>query len=192
MPNHAEDKPVGRWWWLNPWRTAREYATSAHQLARMNVALGDGNDRLRRENASLADRMRRLSAPPLGEPEGQMTPEFVLVGVPRGRLGKRLMASKDLAGTALGMATVPEGVRWKIGAVMGNMLVIDKPTYGEGLARLAEIWANWQRNAEQEQARTTPRSIDPHQPVQVIADPRIPSGHIVMNAAHPELEKGDG
>lgn len=132
---------LGAWWWLNPWRAARRQARIADVLVQRSVGLEEHIDHLRAENAGLTDGIRRLSVPALGEPEGQMTLEFVMVGIPRSDGSKRLMASKDLVGTALSL--VGADPRWKIGAVMGNMIVIDKPSYGEGLEQLMRIWANW-------------------------------------------------
>lgn len=134
---------LGRWWWLNPWRAARRQARIADVLVQRSVGLEEHIDQLTAQNRGLTAENRRLKAvPALGEPEGQMTPEFVMAGIARSDGSKRLMASKDLVGTALSLVGVDDP-RWKIGAVMGNMIVIDKPTYGEGLEQLMRIWANW-------------------------------------------------
>lgn len=68
---------------------------------------------------------------------GELDPEWVMVGVDV-PAGKRLYASKDLRGSAFGVAmdAYGNGDGW-------HMLVITKPTYGECLAELQRIWQNW-------------------------------------------------
>jgi hypothetical protein len=73
--------------------------------------------------------------------------EFVIVGHDRLGQGKRIMASRDLTGTKLGIAGGEGGTnpKWQISAVMGGMLTTDAPTYEAALARVNQIWANWER-----------------------------------------------
>jgi hypothetical protein len=69
-------------------------------------------------------------------------PEFVMVGISRGQ-GKRIQVSRDIEVTAFTMTEPGEGEsRFKIGAVMAKLLVIDSPTYAGALSGLATIWAN--------------------------------------------------
>lgn len=70
--------------------------------------------------------------------------EWMMVGrdVPA---GKRLYASRNLTGTDFRLAVDQhmDGQGWLVSSVLANMLIIDRPTYGECLAAMARIWANW-------------------------------------------------
>jgi uncharacterized coiled-coil protein SlyX len=85
-------------------------------------------------------------------------PEFVLVGIPRGPgLGKRLMACRDPVVTAFAMTEMNDPPpRWKLGAILERLLVIDKPTYGEALNHMATIWGNWDRDEKTAIASASP------------------------------------
>jgi hypothetical protein len=74
-----------------------------------------------------------------------------MLGVPNPR-GVRLYASRDLPQAEFDQAVVSYETVWQLGAQMRNMLVIDKPTYPEAIARLFEIW-NARERDELEQAR---------------------------------------
>ena len=75
---------------------------------------------------------------------GELDPEWVMCGVDV-PAGKRLYASKDLKGSAFQLAIDQHGNGdgWHLTTTMCHMLVITKPTYGECLAELQRIWANW-------------------------------------------------
>jgi len=75
---------------------------------------------------------------------GELDPEWVMAGVDV-PAGKRLYASKDLKGSAfhVAMDQYGNGDGWHLTSTMCHMLVITKPTYGECLAELMTIWANW-------------------------------------------------
>lgn len=71
-------------------------------------------------------------------------PEWLMLGVPNPR-GVRLYASRDMPRADFDQAMVKYETVWELGAQMRHMLVIDKPTYPEAIARLFEIWANQDR-----------------------------------------------
>jgi hypothetical protein len=146
-----------------PWRTIRAQRTRLAQLRaclaesrEVNQALGrritgllDDTKAQKRMIGDLKAVVRALQEPQ--EPAGvtSMGLDFVLTGFDRGGgLGKRLMASRHLAKTSFGMTEMDDPPpRWQIRSTMTNMLIIDKPTYGEALDRLAEIWRNWDQKA---------------------------------------------
>jgi hypothetical protein len=76
---------------------------------------------------------------------GELDPEWVMCGVDV-PAGKRLYASKDLKGSAfqLAMDQYGNGEGWHLTTTMCRMLVIARPTYGECMAELMRIWANWE------------------------------------------------
>ena len=81
---------------------------------------------------------------PSSRKAGELDPEWVMVGVDV-PAGKRLYASKDLKGSAFeaAMDAFGNGDGWHLTTTMQHMLVITRPTYGECLAELTRIWANW-------------------------------------------------
>lgn len=155
-------------WWLRPWsevRGLRAYASrqrrdlqaridSLHQTAGRDIkTIRDLRDELARADCEIGSLRGQLAASVTGARTSgaalsTAAPEFVLVGIPRGAgLGKRLQASRDITVTAFAMTEIDDPPpRWKIGAIMERLLVIDKPTYGEALAHLATIWSNWDRD----------------------------------------------
>lgn len=160
-------------WWLNPWREAvRQQRDAAHmawesneRYERLRVSakelerLRDDLTRAEREVASLRGQLAAAvtDARTSGAALSTAQPEFVLVGIPRGPgQGKRIQVSRDIEVTAFAMTEMGEGEpRFKIGAIMAKLLVIDKPTYGEALQLLATIWASQDRDS-QPGARLTP------------------------------------
>lgn len=67
--------------------------------------------------------------------------------------GKRLYASRDLKGAAFGVAVnehTYDADGWHFTGTLQKMLIITKPTYGECLAELMQIWENWDRNEQAE------------------------------------------
>ena len=82
---------------------------------------------------------------PVARKAGELDPEWVMVGVDV-PAGKRLYASKDLKGSAFEAAMDEHwnGDGWHLTSTMCHMLVITTPTYGECLAELMRIWANWE------------------------------------------------
>jgi hypothetical protein len=81
---------------------------------------------------------------------GELDPEWVMCGVDV-PAGKRLYASKDLKGSAFAVAmdTYGNGDGWHLTSTLCRMLVITKPTYGECLAELMRIWANWENEGRE-------------------------------------------
>jgi uncharacterized coiled-coil protein SlyX len=160
-------------WWLNPWHEARELQHTAGgyeqriddlcETARMDMSTIAGQART---IAGLGDQLadsRHLVANLRGQLAAAVTdartsgaamataqPEFVLAGTDRGPgRGKRIQVSRDIEVTAFAMTEMGDGEpRFKIGAIMARLLVIDKPTYGECLQYLATIWANQDRDAQ--------------------------------------------
>lgn len=142
-------------------------------LVRAKAAALQDNMRLNRDLIQLRGQMAaavtdaRVSGAALSTAE----PEFVLVGIPRPDGSKRLMASRELDVTAFAM-TEPDKPppRWKLGAILGQLLVIDKPGYSEALAHLMTIWGNQDRAAIEAK-----RALDMRQhmlPGQVLNDPQ--------------------
>lgn len=84
------------------------------------------------------------------EADRQNAPDFVMLGLTRpAGLGVRLYASRDLPQAQFGpppMARDYSAGAYLLHSVMANMLVVDKPTYAEAQARVAEIWANQDRD----------------------------------------------
>lgn len=131
-------------WWLRPWKTCGQLrAANAEQSELIGMqcwTIGQYADEVRK----LEDQVRRLLEPSV--PEGLMDapPEFVLVGIDRGGPGKRLMAARDLGPTSFGMTELDDPPpRWKLETVLPDVLIIDKPGYGEALHRVGEIWPGW-------------------------------------------------
>ena len=81
---------------------------------------------------------------------GELDPEWVMAGVDV-PAGKRLYASKDLKGSAFAVAMdqFGNGDGWHLTTTMCHMLVITKPTYGECMAELMRIWANWENEGRE-------------------------------------------
>ena len=78
-------------------------------------------------------------------------PDWVLVGIPRPGRGVRVWASRELAGTAFDMTPMDQPPpRWKITATMQQALTVDEPGYAPAMAKISEIWANWDRDAARE------------------------------------------
>ncbi len=96
------------------------------------------------------------AAHPSPRKAGELDPEWVMVGVDV-PAGKRLYASKDLKGSAfqVAMDTYGNGDGWHLTSTMQHMLVITKPTYGECLAELMRIWANWENEGRELPAGST-------------------------------------
>jgi hypothetical protein len=163
-------------WWLRPWSTAlllraanknqrdmidRQRAVN-DQLFRDNRDLADGNAELRRQLANTTAPRGSGRALIGYEQSGGAKPEFVIVGIDRGAAGgKRIYASRDLGAPSFGAEEGRFDSAMKLITFMARMLVIDKPTYGEALARMAEIWANWDRDDKpalpQRRPQTAPR-----------------------------------
>jgi hypothetical protein len=155
-------------WWLSPWREVRRLRqlvfdanVSGMRLTNEKNALISEVTTLNERNYELARQLRIAAVPAAGtgsalvgwEQQGGVKPEFCLVGVDRGAAGgKRLYASRDLGGTSFGMTAMDDPPpRWRLATAMERMLTIDKPAYGECLAHLMTVWANWARS-EHEQA----------------------------------------
>jgi hypothetical protein len=74
---------------------------------------------------------------------GQLAePEWIMIGASVDA-GKRIYASRDLPDAFFGITEVNWSPENKITAVLKLMLVITEPTYPECIARLQEIWNNW-------------------------------------------------
>ena|ERR1035441_3706395 len=136
-------------WWIRPWHACKRcHRILAHQsetIRRQSETATQHRARIK----ELHDQIYRLCQPSV--PEGALTgkPEFVLTGQDRGNgMGKRLMASKELGQTSMAMTDISDPPpRWKLEAVISDMLIIDKPTYGEALEHMTMIWRNREREA---------------------------------------------
>ena len=85
----------------------------------------------------------------IGEPAALPTPEGVMVLIPRPDGSKRLYASRDMTGAALMADGLDGDAGYNVGVKrMRNVLIIDGPDYGHCLRRMAEIWANQDRESE--------------------------------------------
>lgn len=84
----------------------------------------------------------------VGEPAAMPTPEGVMVLIPRPDGSKRLYASRDMTGAALMTDGLDGDAGYNLGVKrMRNVLIIDGPDYGHCLRKMAEIWANQDREA---------------------------------------------
>ena len=92
-------------------------------------------------------------------------PEWLMLGVPNPR-GVRLYASRDLPQADFDQSVRDYETVWQLGAQMRNMLVIDKPTYPEAIARLFEIWNARERDELERQQAALPasRALPGHAP----------------------------
>jgi hypothetical protein len=120
-------------------------------LARQNAQrMARASSALLARNESLDTRVALLTARKRGEAEmgweapGLAVPQWLLLGVDRkdGR-GVRVYASGSLASATFGMTPQDDPPpRFQVRAVLGETLVIDKPTYHEGI----EHWLATMRN----------------------------------------------
>lgn len=146
-----------RAWWLRPWSAYRQLRSVAAgqqkiidgqsaTISGLRTQLAALERELLRERSRLAAAVTdaRVSA----AVQSSVQPEFVLTGIPRPDGSKRLMASRQLDVTAFAM-TEPDQPppRWKLGVIMGQLLVIDKPDYQQALAHLMTIWGNQDSDA---------------------------------------------
>lgn len=80
-------------------------------------------------------------------PSGLPRPDWLMFGVPRPDGSFRLYASREIHGADLlavsGSFPYLEVTGISVGAEMRQTLIIDGASYGECLARMAEIWRNW-------------------------------------------------
>jgi hypothetical protein len=84
---------------------------------------------------------------------GQLAePEWIMIGASVDA-GKRIYASRDLPDAFFGITEVNWSPENKITAVLKMMLVVTEPSYPECLARIQEIWSNWDANGNTEAAR---------------------------------------
>lgn len=145
------------WPWTRLAAQARTIDYYQAQNRRMEQRIEAGtaeNKRLAREINDL--RRQHANVPGSFDRYGAAKPEFVIIGLDAGpgmcdgvRVDgrKRIMVSRDLTAASLGMTPLDNPPpRWSISAVMAKMLVIDKTSYGEALDRMAEIWANQDRD----------------------------------------------
>lgn len=151
-----------------PWSALRSRDRMIKSLRRYNdelserIRLGTAeNKRLAAERIDLYRKIGKLndqlsSVRPLDpgaagamQAEKDNSPDFVMLGLTRpAGMGVRLYASRDLPQAQFGPPPMPQNVTagaYLLHSVMANMLVIDKPTYAEAMARMNEIWANWDR-----------------------------------------------
>lgn len=137
-------------WWLNPWRECARLGQRIGDLcetAEMDIAtIRTLEDRLAEAERQLRN-LQGAQTPEGALPAGGQ-PDFVLVGIPRPGLGVRVLAARDMAGTRFGMTDAQDPPpRWKIMATLVQPLFVDDQDYGRALARVREIWANWEREA---------------------------------------------
>jgi hypothetical protein len=141
-------------WVLWPWGLVRRLEDKLDGVCGENARLADRVTFLREHEHELLEQIRWLRdrpRPPRNALSGDHQlpePEWAVVGVSRPG-GKRLHASMKLDSAHFGMTDISDPPpRYAFDAVMDEMLIIDKPTYGEAMARLAEILANRQRQHE--------------------------------------------
>jgi hypothetical protein len=145
-------------WWLWPWRANRLLTAAIEgqreqltDLLRSQSECNAERIRLNREISHLRGQLAAAvtDARTSGAALSTAKPEFIMAGIPRGPgIGKRIQVSRDIEVTAFAMTEMGDGEpRFKIGAILGRLLVVDKPTYGECLQHLATIWANQDRDA---------------------------------------------
>lgn len=159
-------------WWAWPWRSNKilqgvvsgqlaeitklhdrlnEQREVKEEQLRLNAVLHRELEACGRDRTSLRAEVARwksataaaaTDARVSGSALSDTTPEFVMVGLRRGA-GKRIQVSRDVRVTAFAM-TEPDDPppRFKLGAVLARLVMIDKPTYSEALAHLATMWAN--------------------------------------------------
>jgi hypothetical protein len=138
-----------------PWSTIahlkRANRTQADMIQRQALTASQLKDELRSTRAHRDSLLRTLDArlrSSTGDQHGNAEPEFVIVGLDRPGQGKRIMASRHLTGTVLTMTDMSDPPpRWKVTAALGQMLIIDKPGYGDALLHMGTIWRNWERDA---------------------------------------------
>lgn len=84
-------------------------------------------------------------AGPSHGPSGLPRPDWLMFGVPRPDGSFRLYACKDVKTGDLSIAQswAWDESRIQVAAQLGQTLIIDGASYGECLARVAEIWRNW-------------------------------------------------
>lgn len=144
-------------WQLRPWSHARMLQTwvasaqaRADRLQLANSALVRRNEELDRRVTQLH---RPLDASPAGlliernfgyEAPGTDKPAFVLVAADRGNgRGTRIYASSTLSAFSLSMTGQDDPPpRFKLRVTFGETLVIDKPSYGQGISHWQEIMRN--------------------------------------------------
>jgi hypothetical protein len=160
-------------WWLRPWREVRELRHAADGYVQR---IDDLCATASRDIATIAEQEQLIwsmrgqlavavtDARVSGAAFSTVAPEHVVVFIPRGDgLGKRIQASRDIEVTAFAI-TEPDNPppRWKLGVIMEQMLTIDQPTYAQCLSRLAEIWANRDRNERNEHPAAALTGPDGH------------------------------
>jgi hypothetical protein len=141
-----------------PWSKIRALKRdAAHDRWQLKLALDENRNLVRqiRMQADQITSLKRITPRPLDEgAAGAMAadrknqPDFVMLGLTRPDGLVRMYASRDLPQAEFGPPA--PGRDFTVGAylltsVMANMLVVDRPTYAECQARIAEIWANWDR-----------------------------------------------
>jgi hypothetical protein len=150
-----------RWPRRLPWRTRRQLADV---IRLMTAELTDRERRIselcttaEQDTATIAfleAELRRLAGTERGAMLSTQKPDWVLVGIPRPGVGVRVWASRELAGTSFDMTPMDQPPpRWKIAATMAQALTVDEPDYGAAMAKITEIWHNWDREAARTEAR---------------------------------------
>lgn len=134
--------------------------------------------------AYLEAELRRLAGPQ-GAALSTQKPDWVLVGIPRPGVGVRVWASRELAGTSFDMTPMEQPPpRWVIRATMAQALTVDEPDYGAAMARVTQIWHNWDREQEASaRAHAVPR------PAVTRGQRSLPSG---PQDSHPPVMLTDG
>jgi hypothetical protein len=128
----------------------------------------------------------RISMPAEG------TPEFIMTGVTKPDGTKRLYASRNLDSPAWGQRETVEGtVRWHLRASLDQLLVIDRPTWGEAFTAAWTIWANQDRAHRQAIAANESRHQPGHGSLERVADgSMVPRDYVPYDRLR-ELEGGD-
>lgn len=153
-------------WWLNPWREVSRLRKAVDYHAADAERLNEGNESLARKLqdseitvAYLEAELRRLAGTEGSAMLSTQKPDWVLVGIPHPGTGVRVWASRELAGTSFDMTPMEQPPpRWVIRATMAQALTVDEPGYGEAMAKITQIWHNWDREqATSARAHAVPR-----------------------------------
>jgi hypothetical protein len=164
-------------WWLRPWgevlrlRRAVDYhANEADRLAEGNNSLA-AKLRVQSETVLFLEaELRRLAGTERGAMLSTQKPDWVLVGIPRPGVGVRVWASRELSGTAFDMTPMDQPPpRWKITATMAQALTVDEPDYGAAMAKVTQIWHNWDAEAARTETRAHP-----------VARPQVTAGRAML------------
>ena len=136
-----------------PWSTIRELRRKLSWANSRVEHWARYIDKLERENRRLEAQLASVKPLDPGaagamDAHRENSPDFVMLGLTRPDGSKRVYASRDLPQAEFRLPLIsPIGDvgAYQLTSAMTNMLVVDKPAYDEAMARIREIWANWDR-----------------------------------------------